>query len=184
VAEETETTTEVEETVESNGTETLSGEAKTLVERANEEAAARRRELRLAEDARRKAEKELAELRQQQESDTERLVREAEERGFAKAAPMVLEAELSIAASGRMREPADAFRLLNEQERADLLAITDGEARRQKAGELVESLLEARPYMALETERRQESILTPGPRTPERPAADEDEWLRRARRRA
>lgn len=128
----------------------LDDKSRALVERANAEAARFRRELRVATGAREAAETQLAEARKAQETETERLVREAEQRGFEKAAPRILEAELAIAAAGKLRDPSDAARLISDATRDELLAITDSAARRKRADEIVDELVEARPYMAVE----------------------------------
>jgi len=167
----------------------LDDHARGLVERANREAARFRREARTSEERATAAEGELAQLRQTQESEQERLVREAEERGmqagFERAAPLLLDADFAIVASGRMREPADAARLISAETRAELLAMDDAEARRRRASEIVDELIEARPYMAVAANGDQQSgsgrapLVTQGARSGKpRGDADPDAWLR------
>jgi len=156
--------------------EGLDDRTRALVERANSQAARFRREARTAQD-------ELANLRQQQESDQERVVREAEERGFARAAPMIVEAEMAIAAAGRMRDPSVAARLLTAEQRDELLQIADVGERRARCDDLVADLLEAHAYMAVEptVENGQgRTLVTQGGRSrrPESTPSDPDAWLR------
>lgn len=156
----------------------LTPEARQIVERANAQAARYRRDARAAEKA-------LADERKKAETDRERELREAEERGFAKAAPAILEATLSVAAAGRLQQPSDAYRLLDEGEREELLKL-DEDGRRKRADELVGELLEARPYLAIDDGNGSSSsgsprLVTPGARTPDRPGRvpqDPDAWLR------
>jgi membrane protein involved in colicin uptake len=167
--------------------DSLDERSRRLVERANAEAATRRRETRAAEQRAQALERELAEHRQAQESETERLVREAEQRGFEKAAPMVLEAELAIAAAGRMRYPQDAARLLPDSTRAELLAITERDARAKAATKAVDELLSARPEMGLDANGgATPPLVTQGARSGSAPKStpqDPDEWLRQAGKR-
>ena len=162
----------------------LSTEARAIVERANSEAATRRRELKTERDARVKAERELAELRKDQESELERQIREAEQRGFDKAAPILLEAELAIAAAGKMRDPRLAARLVPEQAREAILEAKDSDERAARAETAIEELLEAHPYMAAEQQNgpaaSPRSLVTQGARTqkPGAGATTPDEWLR------
>ena len=160
----------------------LDEDARKLVVKANAEAAARRRELRAEREAREKAEQALAEHRRSQESETERLVREAEQRGYEKAAPLVLEADMALAASGRMRNPEDAGRLLAEHDREELLKMGDQGKRRERASALVAELLESRPYLALTEPERDNGpgLVRQGPRStePGPTAQDADAWLR------
>jgi hypothetical protein len=157
--------------------------ARQLVAFARSQAATRRRELRVEREARLNAEKELAEFRQASESDQERLIREAEQRGFERAAPLVLDAEMAIAAAGKMRDPRVASRLVSDALREELLAITDGNARAARAAEIVEELLEAHPYMAVDDRNGQQgtsALVTQGGRSeqPGRGATNPDDWLR------
>lgn len=192
----TTTTTESTETDDSTSTsdeereqlEALEPDARRLVERANSQAAARRREARAEREARERAEGELAEFRRSAESEQERVVREAEERGFARAAPIVLEAVFAVAAAGRMRDPEDAARLVDESVREELLTL-DAEGRRRRATEAIDELLEARPYLALngdESTSTRGTLVSHGARSSTRrqEGGTPDEWLRdEARRR-
>ena len=162
----------------------LDDRSRTLVERANAEAARYRRELRQATSRTSAIERELADARQASESETERLVREAEARGFERAAPMILEAEFAIAAAGRMRNPADAAALVPEDVRAEILGMSDPAARRRRAEEAVNEILEARPYMAVEPDTANGSsgsLVTQGARSRQAPTKtpnDPNAWLR------
>lgn len=185
-------TTEPGTTTETGETETtatdaelegLDERAKALIERANSQAARFRREARSSTD-------ELERFRREQETEREKELREAEERGFAKAAPLIASAELAVAAAGKLRDPAVAVKLLTDAQRDSLLAATDETERRKRAGELVGELLEAHPYMAVENgngDRREGSLVTQGARSGQRPEAgptSPDAWLRdEARRR-
>ena len=110
-------------------------------------------------------------------------MREAEERGFQRAAPMVLEAVLAVAAAGRMRDPEDAARLVDESVREELLTL-DSEGRRRRASEAIDALLEARPYLALNgdesTTSTRGTLVSHGARstTRARGGGTADDWLR------
>lgn len=167
----------------------LDDRTRALVERANTEAATRRRELRSEKQKREGVERELAELRAAQESEQERLVREAEQRGFERAVPMLLEAEMAIAAAGRLRDPGDAARLIGEDVRTELLAMTDPTARRERAVQAVEELIEAKPYMAVDANGGSPpatgDLVTQGGRSSQRPgeSSSPDAWIRGQHRR-
>lgn len=164
----------------------LDERARRLVERANQEAATRRRETRAAEQRASTLERELAEYRQQQETEQEKAVREAEARGVASVAGRLLDAELTIAAAGRMRYPQDAGRLLTSSQRDELLAIENDDERAKRASELVDELLKARPEMALVDANGHRPTVTQGARSgsvPSSTPSDPDAWLRSAGRR-
>jgi hypothetical protein len=165
--------------------EGLDERARRLVERANAEAAQRRRELREAQTRAQTAERELATYRQAQETETEKLIREAEQRGAASVAGRLLDAEVTIAAAGRMRYPQDAGRLLSEARRAELLAIEDSDERARAAEAAVAELLEARPEMSLETNGGTRPLVTQGGRSapPGSSPKTPDDWLREVGRR-
>ena len=169
----------------------LDDRARRIVEAANSEAAARRHELTEARQALADRERQLTELRQQQESDQERLVREAEERGAtqreSELAPRILEADLAIAAAGRLRDPQDAVGLLSPAAREELLGIADTSARRSRAVTLIGELVEAKPYLGLEEKNdRQGPLVTQGGRSrqPSRVEGTPDDWLRGKARRS
>jgi hypothetical protein len=164
--------------------EGLDDHARKLVERANSEAAARRRDARTAEDARAKLEAELAEFRQAQESEAERRDREAEQRGYDKAigelTPRLLESVLIGVAAGRLRDPTDAA-LIPARTRQELLELTDPDEQRRQAVKAIDQLVEAKPHLAAEpVNDRAGPLVTQGGRStqPSRVATDPDEWLR------
>lgn len=164
--------------------EELSPEARRRVEEANAEAAARRHELKAMRE-------ELETLKRERESDAERLTREAEERGAERAAgeyaPRLLEADLAIAAAGRLRDPQDAVGLIRASEREELLGLTDRDERRKRADAIISALLEAKPYLAADTDNgKGGGLVTQGARSggaPGRSAKSPDDWLREEARR-
>jgi hypothetical protein len=164
----------------------LDPQVREWIELANAEAAARRHDVVRANEKLSGREQELEELRKAHESEQERVVREAEERGKQAAAgeyaPRLLEADLAIAAAGRLRDPQDAVGLISSEARQELLELRDREARRKRADAVIEELLEAKPYLAAErSDDRGKGLVTQGARSsgwPSRSATNPDEWLR------
>jgi hypothetical protein len=158
-----------------------------LVERANREAAERRRELRAAQAERDQARRELAEMRQASESESERLVREAEDRGRSAAAETyerrLAEADVVAVAAGRMRDPRDAVAYLDLSELVD---VSDLEDRRRIIGDQLDRLLESKPYLALDDSNGTRGPLVSSGGRSEPPASGAqtpDAWIRKHSRR-
>jgi len=162
----------------------LDEHARRLVERANSEAAAFRHELREAKETARQAIERLGAVERSHESEQDRAVREAEERGRSAAQAEIdelragYERQLAISAikaraAGRFADPDDAVRLLALDE---LLAEPDQQRRDQQVEKALTDLLEAKPYLARETRR---PLVTPGGRSePPNGRPRERSWLR------
>lgn len=168
----------------------LDDRARALVERANNEAAARRRDLRAAEAARDRAIRERDEARQSAESDTERAVREAEQRGHDAAAQVyerrLVGADIIAAASGRLRDPHDAAAHIDLD---PIITETDADRRSRMITDELDRLLDAKPYLAApQNGGAGGPLVTQGGRSTapgDRAATtNPDEWLRRQARRS
>lgn len=169
----------------------LDPQARRLVDRANNQAATRRRELASVREQLDARDRELQELRQAHESEQEKAVREAEERGALQAtqtlAPRLLEADLAIAAAGRLRDPQDAAGLLPRETLDALLRVEETSERRKLADAAIADLLEAKPYLATDDANGSKGggLVTQGGRSGGQPTGvvkSPDEWLRGSKR--
>lgn len=179
VVDESTDTTETDDTVDD--LEGLDEKTRARIERANAQAARFRREARAATD-------ELASFKKQSETETEKQLREAEERGFARAIPMLVDSEMAIAAAGKLRDPGVASSLVDQATREELAGMSDPADRRARCKELVDDLLEKYPYMAVgqDGNGKTDKLVTQGGRSraPAGSAQSPDAWLRdEARRR-
>lgn len=87
----------------------------------------------------------------EQESETERKVREAEAAAVTRANERILRAELRAAAAGKLADPADALKFL------DLSAFevnADGEVDADALAESITDLVEKKPYLAAQGTKR------------------------------
>ncbi len=164
----------------------LDERARRLIERANTEAARFRHELRTSQEQAEQANARLTRLEREHESEQERVIREAEERGHASAQGEIDKlrasyerqlATLAIKAraADRFADPDDAIRLLPLDE---LLAEPDERTRDQRIDKALADLLEAKPYLARDQARRP-PLVTQGGRSEQpngRPR--ERSWLR------
>ena len=157
----------------------LDDHARRMVERANSQAAAFRHELRSAQQA-------YERLQRQHESEQERAIREAEERGRQAAQAdtnrIVAEYERRLAtaairarAAGGFADPDDAVRMLDLDQ---LLAERDERRREQQVDKALAALLEAKPYLARERERAGVLISQGGRSQPPDGRPRERSWLR------
>lgn len=96
----------------------------------------------------RKAQAELDQLRKANETDTEKAVREAEERGrttaLASVTTRLVSSEIRVAASPKLRDPADAEALLGDVSR---FADKDGNVDATAIGKAIDDLLKSKPYL-------------------------------------
>jgi hypothetical protein len=172
-----------------NDLEGLDNRARELLDRANSEAATRRRETRAAERRAEEAERKLAEVEKSAMSDTEKAVAEAREEGYRAAMAEVgtreLRAYVREAAAGKLRDPADAVRLLD----LDALAEVKEDDRDAAIRDAIDHLIGSKPYLALDTNgaRGPASLITQGARSGATPdpgaaASSPDEWIRRSAR--
>lgn len=156
----------------------LDDRARQLIERANNNAAGYRHELRETQER-------LERLQREHESASERTLREAEERGRAAAQaehePIVAGYERQLAtaairaqAASRFADPDDAVRLLDLDA---LLAERDESKRASAVDAALGELLKSKPYLAREKERG--SLVTQGGRSqPPDGRPRERSWLR------
>lgn len=94
---------------------------------------------------RRKAEADLAKLRDQGGDETEQTRREAEQAALAKANTRILKAEVRAAAAGKLADPADALKLLDlDQFEVD----ADGEVDADEITSAIDDLIKSKPYLA------------------------------------
>lgn len=160
--------------------DSISPEARALINAANSEAAARRKELRETQE-------KLEAMARQNESDQERAVREAEERGAASKQQEIerLQAEharelvlLSIRAKAaeRFADPDDVVRLLGDTD--EIVSVEDERARAVRITQALDQLAESKPYLLRQNGERPPLVSqggrsdAPGTRTRER------SWLR------
>lgn len=164
----------------------LDDRARRLVERANTEAARFRHDLRETQQARQAVEERLQTLEREHETEQERVVREAEERGRSEGkaevdritadferrlATMAIKAK----AADRFADADDAVRLLPLD---DLLAESDEQTRDRKVDKALADLLEQKPYLGRDSNGRR-PLVTQGGRSDQpggRPR--ERSWLR------
>lgn len=160
----------------------LDDRARRAVERANTEAAAFRHELMELRSAH-------EQLQRKHESEQERIVREAEQRGRAAAQAehtetvqgyerALVTAAVEARAAGRFNDPADAVLNLSVD---DLVAETDPRKRTDRIDKALTDLLTAKPYLARTGNGRPPVLVTQGPRSDERtgrPRDRERSWLR------
>jgi hypothetical protein len=160
-------------------------------EAVRREAVENRRRLRAAESAHDETRKELERLRAQNESENEKAVREAaaearrDEAG--KWSRRLLEAQVAVAAAGRLNDPSDAVRLLPVEE---LLAEEDEAARDRAITKAIETLIESKPYLAAQVDgerggERRGELVTQGARSATRSKTEKtaDDWFRQRGRR-
>jgi hypothetical protein len=137
--------------------------------------------------ARRNAEQELERIRREHETEQDRVVREAEERGRAAAqaehTDVVAGYERRLAterirgkAAGRFADADDAVRLLDLDR---LLAETDERRREQAVDKALGELLEQKPYLATGRSGAPPPLITQGGRSqPPDGRPRERSWLR------
>jgi hypothetical protein len=156
----------------------LSDDARRLVERANSDAARSRHDLR-------RAQAELERIQRDHESEQERAIREAEERGrtaeLEERAQIVAGYERRLAievvrarAGVRFADPDDAVAMLDLDA---LLAEQDPARRAQKVDQALEKLLEEKPYLGKDG-RGRGPLVTQGGRSGEATRPRERSWLR------
>lgn len=96
----------------------------------------------------RKAQAELEKVRKANETDSEKAVREAEERGrqaaLASVTTRLVSSEIRVAASPKLRDPADAEALLGDVSR---FADKDGNVDAAAIGKAIDDLLKSKPYL-------------------------------------
>lgn len=96
----------------------------------------------------RKAQAELDKIRKANETDTEKAVREAEERGrttaLASVTARLISSEIKVAASPKLQDPADAEALLGDVSR---FADKDGNVDAAAIGKAIDDLLKSKPYL-------------------------------------
>jgi hypothetical protein len=141
------------------------------------------------------AERELEQLRTQGLSDAERVVAEAKRAGRDEAEgewrDRYLREAVTAAAGGKLRDPDDAYGLLEAAGELGELRELEPEKMRGAAGGRVDKLLEAKPYLAAEDGGREPArgALTGGVqrrlsgREGGGSSEDTSAWLRRAARR-
>lgn len=114
-----------------------------------------------------KAERELAELRRSQMSESEKAVAEAKAAGrqeaMAEVSGRLLAAEVRAAAAGKLADPADAVRLLDFD--ALDLVNDDGTVKPKEVESAIDDLIKAKPYLA-------PSSAAPSPTRPPQGARD------------
>jgi hypothetical protein len=158
----------------------LDDNARMLVERANSEAAAMRHSLRENQAA-------LEALQRKHESEQEKMIREAEERG-RKAANVDHEqtitgyerrlAEFAIhaRAAERFNDPGDAVLNLSVDE---IVAETDPQRRNEKIDNALTTLLEQKPYLGRSAPPPRQPLVTQGGRSePPNGKSRDRQWLR------
>jgi len=159
----------------------LDDRARRLIERSNTEAARFRHELRSTEE-------QFEALKRKHESEDEKRVREIEERvraeNKAEVDKVTADYERRLAtqaiktkAAGRFNDANDAVAALREAGTLDALLATDGQKRDQAVDKALADLLEAKPYLGRNGDRR--PTMTPGGRSDQpnsRPR--ERSWLR------
>jgi hypothetical protein len=152
---------------------------KALLKTRNREAAALRQELG-------QAKKERDEYAERAQTDQEKAIAKAErvgeQRAAAKYEAELLESDVLRIATGRLRKPELAARLI------DLSAFNDverGEKRNQAIGEAIDALLDEEEYLGVSDngERKEPAFgaLSQGKRSPERKDQGGD-WLRKSLR--
>jgi hypothetical protein len=155
------------------------------------EAVENRRRLRAAEAAHDDTRKELERLRAQNESENEKALREAADEArrdeAGKWSRRLLEAQVAVAAAGRLNDPADAVRLLPVDE---LLGEADDDARERRISDAIDKLIEDKPYLAAQPDgergRRDRELVTQGARSGAPgggKSGSPDDWLRKRGRR-
>lgn len=157
----------------------LSPEARRLVERANNEAGARRKELQEARQA-------LEDLQRRHETEQQRAIREAEERGRSagrterddevagvrrESATFAIKAR----AADRFADPDDAVRLLPLDE---LLGEPDAAKRDAAVDRALDELLTAKPYLGREQRPPQPLVSQGGRSDAPNGRPRERSWLR------
>lgn len=111
----------------------------------------------------RKAQAELDKVKKANESEGEKAVREAEERGkqsaLAQVTGRLISSEIRVAASTKLADPADAEALLGDVSR---FADEDGNVDGAAIAKAIEELVKAKPYLA----RTKTGALQGGGKTP------------------
>lgn len=120
-------------------------------------------------DARRDAERRLTEAPTKDDADAEQYTREAE--AIAKANQRILRSEIKAAAKGALADPADAFRFLDL---TDFEVDDDGNVDEDEIAEAISSLVEKKPYLAAQGDRRFRGGADGGARKDARPK----QWTR------
>lgn len=152
------------DTTSTDGT-TAGGTTTTTTDTVDHEANARKwQELSRKNEADlRKAQAELDKVKKANESEGEKAVREAEERGKQAALTQVtgrlISSEIRVAASTKLADPADAEALLGDVSR---FADKDGNVDGAAIGKAIEDLVKAKPYLA----RTKTGALPGGGKTP------------------
>lgn len=159
----------------------LDDRSRALVERANAEAAARRREIRQLEQQLEQHTAELERHRRESETESERLVREAEQRGRDTASAeyerRLATSAVIAGAAGRLRDPADAAAHLD----VDAIAAAKPDDQPALITRLLDDLLTAKPYLALDaTNGGSGALVSQGGRSqpPGSSPGTPDAWLR------
>jgi len=169
--------------------EGIGDKAKHLIENANAEAASFRSQLREAEERNKATEERLAKLEKEHESEQERAVREAQEKGREEAKAesdkaaadyerRIAMLRIESAAAGSFADPHDAVSLLPLD---DLLSERDEASRDKKVEAALAKLLEEKPYLAANgsASGKRPPLVTQGARGSGEGRSKERSWIKR-----